>query len=71
MNFSSQTNLGKFTANLNKTQLCYLQNPICTVVTTIIEKQNNSWTSVKGLRNSHLISHKPYNCVSKLKNRII
>ena len=71
MNFSSQRNLGKFTAKLNKTQLRYLQNPICTVVITIIEKQNNSWTSVKGLRNSRLISHKPYNCVSKLKNRII
>ena len=38
MNFSSQRNLGKFTANLKETQLCYLQIPICNVVITIIEK---------------------------------
>ena len=66
MNFSSRRNLGKFTANLKETQMCYLQIPICNVVITITEKQTNSWTSVKGLRNSRLISHKPYNCVSKL-----
>jgi len=35
------------------------------------KQQSNAWTSVKCLCNSHLITHKPYNYVSKYKNQII